>query len=117
MTGKRILLAASGWPALAATLLPAASPERILPTLAFLVFAPGAACVGLHHRVDRAARPDALEDLAFTVMLSLGSAATVSEAMYLAHAFTLDRAFAALAALTTLAALCPGRRVPRGAST
>jgi hypothetical protein len=101
--------ALSGWLGFAATLLPPASPERIIPTLVFLAFGPGAACVGLYHRVD-GARGDALEDLAFTVMLSLGTAALVSEAMYLAHVFTLDRAFAALAALTTLAALCPGRR-------
>ncbi len=108
MTGKRMLLAVSGWIAFAATLLPPASPERIIPTLAFLVLAPGAACVGLYHRV---ARPpaDTLENLAFTVMLSLGSAALISEALYLTHVFTLNRAFAALAALTTLAALCPGR--------
>ncbi len=108
MTPRRIALALSGWLAFTATLLPQASPERIIPTVAFLVFAPGAACVGLYHRVDRGAAGDALEDLAFTVMLSLGSAALISEAMYLAHVFTLDRAFAALAALTTVAALGPG---------
>lgn len=105
---KRVALALSGWLAFATTLFPQASPERVAPTLAFLVLAPGAACVGLYHRCDRA-RGDALEDLAFAVLLSLGLAALVSEAMYLAHAFTLNRAFVALAAITTSAALCPGR--------
>jgi hypothetical protein len=112
MTAKRILLAASGWAALAATLLPQASPERIIPTLAFLALGPGKACVDLYHRVDRATAHDVLEDLAFTVLVSLGLAALVSEAMYLSHVFTLNRAFATLAALTTLAALCPGRTIP-----
>lgn len=108
LTAKRIALAATGWLAFAATLLPEASPERIVSTLGFLVLAPGAACVGLYHRMDHA-RGDVLEDLAFAVMLSLGLAALISEALYLAHVFTLDRALAVLAALTTLAALCPGR--------
>lgn len=105
---KRAALALSGWLAFATTLFPQATVERVAPTLAFLALAPGAACVGLYHRCDRA-RGDALEDLAFAVLLSLGLAALASTALYLTHAFTLDRAFVVLAAITTSAALCPGR--------
>jgi hypothetical protein len=110
MSPRRIVIAVSGWIAMAATLLPAASPERIVPTVAFLVLAPGAAFVGLRHRIDRASAPDALEDFTLTFVVSLGLGALVSEALYLSHTFTLSRALVALAALTTAGALIPGRR-------
>lgn len=112
LTPGRALLALSGWIALAATLLPAASPERIAPTVVFLVFGPGAACVGLRRRLDSDTRSNAgsgrLEDFTLTFVVSLGLAAIVSEAFYLGHAFTTPRAMAALAAVTTVAALIPG---------
>lgn len=107
----RLLLAASGWLALAATLLPAASAGRIAATVAFLVVAPGAAAVGAVRRRARAqARSDRLEDLVITVVVSLGLATLVSEALFLAHAFTLARAMIVLAGLTSAAALIPARR-------
>lgn len=108
-TPRRILLAVSGWIAFAATLLPAASPERILPTAAFLVLGPGAACVGLRHRLDQGTAADGLEDFTLTFVVSLGLGALVSEALYLGHAFTTPRAMAVLAVITTVAALIPGR--------
>jgi hypothetical protein len=110
MSPLRILIAVSGWIAMAATLLPAASVERIVPTVAFLVLAPGAAFVGLRSRIDHSSTPDALEDFTLTIVVSLGLGALVSEALYLSHAFTLPRALIALAALTSAGALIPGRR-------
>lgn len=109
LTPGRILLAVSGWIALAATFLPAASPERILPTVAFLVFGPGTACVGLRRRLDRGAPADGLGDFTLTFVVSLALGALVSEALYLGHAFTTPRAVGALAAVTTVATLIPGR--------
>jgi hypothetical protein len=111
---SRLLLAASGWAALAATLLPAASAERIVPTVAFLALAPGAAAVGAVRRLARArVRDDRLENLVVTVAVSLSLATLVSEGLLFAHGFTLSRAMIVLAGLTSAAALVPGRRAPR----
>lgn len=112
MSPGRVLLALSGWIALAATALPAASIERIVPTAAFLLLAPGAAVVGLRRRRPGAEPADRLGDWMLIVVVSLGLAVIVSEAYYLGHAFSTVRAFGTLAALTTLAALAPGRRRP-----
>jgi hypothetical protein len=118
MTSRRYLLAASGWLALACTLLPPASLERILPTLAFLAIAPGAALVGLRRRLNRssAAGGEAallnnavLENAVLAVVVSLSAAVLVSEGLFVGHAFTMPRAMLALASLTTVAALVPGR--------
>ena len=112
MTSRRYVLALSGWLALAATLLPAASIERILPTIAFLAIAPGAALVGLRRRRSRgdaAPEPEQLEDAVLTVAVSLSLAVLVSEGLFVGHAFSMPRAMAALAALTTAAALVPAR--------
>lgn len=110
MRAGRILLAASGWIALAATLLPAASGERIAPTVAFLFLGPGAALTGLRRRLSPSVAPDAGEDRMLTVVLSVCLAVLVSEGMYLGHFYTTPRAMCVLAGLTTVAALCPGRR-------
>jgi hypothetical protein len=116
MTKARYLVAGSGWLALACTLLPPASLERILPTIAFLALAPGAAFVGLRRRLrrsgsDAATREAALdlEDAVLAVVTSLSAAVLVSEGLFVAHAFTMPRAMLALAALTSVAALIPGR--------
>ena len=110
MSACRVLLALSGWIALAATALPAASIERIVPTMAFLLLAPGGAVVGLRRRRHGGEPADRLGDWTLTVVVSLGLAVLVSEAYYLGHAFGTVRALGTLAALTTLAALAPGRR-------
>lgn len=113
-SAPRLVLMASGWLALAATLLPAASAERIVPTVAFLVLGPGAAAVDAVHRRARAqVRGDRLEDLVIAVVVSLGLATLVSEGFFLAHSFTLSRAMIVLAGLTSAAALVPDRRARR----
>lgn len=117
MTPGRLILLVSGWLALAATLLPAASFERIVPTVAFLVLAPGAALVGMQRRLGRWKRGrqtepgerDRLESTVLAVVLSLSLATLVSEGFFIGHAFTLTRAMAALAGITSVAALFPLR--------
>lgn len=110
MTSRRYVLAVSGWLALGATLLPAASIERILPTVAFLAAAPGAALVGLRRRLGRGeAVPEPLEDAVLAVAVSLSLAVLVSEGLFIGHVFSMPRAMAALAVLTTAAALIPAR--------
>lgn len=113
MTRRRYLLAGSGWLALLCTLLPPASVERIVPTVAFLALAPGAALVGLRRRLGRDDKPDArpspLEDGVFAVAASLSLAVLVSEGLFVGHAFSMARAMTALAGVTTLAASIPMR--------
>lgn len=116
MTPGRIVLLAAGWLALAATYLPAASIERVVPTVAFLALAPGAALVGMQRRLSRKRTTtgqdperDRLESAVLAVVLSLSLATLVSEGFFLGHAFTLPRALATLAAVTSVAALVPAR--------
>ena len=111
MSAGRILLALCGWAALAATLLPAAGAARIAITLAFLLLGPGAALMGLRRRLTPRIEPDKGEDRILTVVLSVCLATLVSEGLYLGHLYTTYRAVGLLAAITTIAALCPGRRV------
>jgi hypothetical protein len=107
--GYRIALALSGWIALAATRLPAASPARVTIAALFLLTCPGLALVripaAVRARCGHALEP--LETAVLTVALSLAAGALVSEAFYLADAFTPARAGTVLALLTTIAALCP----------
>jgi hypothetical protein len=118
MLGYRIALALSGWIALAATRLPAASPARVTIAALFLLICPGLALVRIPAAVRaRCGRPlEPLETGVLTVALSFAAGALVSEAFYLTDSFTLARAGAALALLTSLAALCPvPARAPVGA--
>lgn len=115
MTRPRLALAASGWLALAATALPAASPVRVLITFVFLLICPGAATVRLAQALLRrsGSRPmDRLETSVVTVAASLALGAVVSEAFFLAQGFTTTRALFTLAAFTSAAALCPVRGGP-----
>jgi uncharacterized membrane protein len=114
MTALRLTLAASGWAALAATLLPDGTPVRVLIAVAFMLTCPGGALVQLGHAaLTRHNRPmDRLEAGVLTVTLSLALGALVSEAFFVTGTYTLTRATIALAAITTLAALCPVPRRP-----
>ena len=109
MLGYRIALALSGWIALAATRLPAGSTPRVAIAALFLLACPGLALVripaAVRARHGRAMEP--LETAVLAVALSLAAGALVSEAFYLTDSFTLARAGAVLALLTSLAALTP----------
>lgn len=116
MTPQRLLLAGSGWIALAAaTVLPDGNALRAVTAFAFLLTCPGAALVRLGNaHLARHGRPmDRLEASVLAVTLSLAVGALATEAFFITGSYTLTRATAVLAAVTTLAALCP---VPRGAA-
>jgi hypothetical protein len=105
----RLALAASGWVALAATALPAASPVRVAVAFAFLLICPGAAAVRLADALlrRRGLRIDPLEGFVLTIALSLAAGALVAEVFFLTANFTMDRALVVLAGLTSVAALVP----------
>jgi hypothetical protein len=122
VTALRWGLAASGWPALAATALPPSHPLRVIVTTVFLLLCPGLATGRpAWLRALRGARPTVLlEAFVLAVMLSLALSALVAEAFFLSDAFTPGRALLALAVITSALALTPrrgdmrprGRRVP-----
>jgi uncharacterized membrane protein len=119
MTALRLTLAASGWTALAATHLPDGTPLRVLIAVAFMLTCPGGALVQLGNTaLTRHNRPmDRLEAGVLTVTLSLALGALVSEAFFITGTYTLTRTTITLAAITTLAALCPVPRRPTARPT
>jgi uncharacterized membrane protein len=90
-----ILLALSGWVALAATRLPGGSAIRAVPVTLFLLLAPGTAVVRRWMEVD------ALEKVVIAVAVSTAAAALIGEALVLTGSWSSTRALALLAALTT----------------
>jgi hypothetical protein len=113
MTVVRWGLALSGWVAVAATALPAAHPVRVLAATLFLVACPGFAAVRAaaprtRGRSARTWMPEALQGVA----LSLTLATLVAVTLFLAGAFTARTALTALAVLTSILALLPGRPIP-----
>lgn len=113
----RVALALSGWVALAATLLPAATPARWIPVLLFVCFGPGFAL--LHPQPDML-RPGArLEALALAAPLSLSLGALVSTSLFLVEGFSSTTFLVSLAAFASVASAFPGLPLPaatRGAA-
>jgi hypothetical protein len=109
MSYLRLGLAVSGWTALAATLLPDGSPPRVIIAFAFLLLCPGAGAIRLGDAVLRRSglRIDRLEALVLAIALSLAVGALVAEVFFLTGTFTTTRTLGALAAFTSLGALCP----------
>jgi hypothetical protein len=109
MLGYRIALALTGWITLAAIRLPDANPARVTIAALFLLACPGLALVRIPAAMRaRCGRPlEPLETAVLAVALSLAAGALVSEAFYLTDSFSPARAGAVLAALTSIAALCP----------
>lgn len=102
---RSILLALSGWVALAATWLPAGSVVRPLVVAAFLASCPGAAMLGWWPDTDR------LERAVLAVALSISAALAVTEAQTLLGLWGPRLSMAILALITAGAALAaPGRR-------
>jgi hypothetical protein len=102
------VLAASGWIALASTALPPASPARVIATLAFLLWCPGAAVMRIVAVTTLAAdRYEPMLAAALAVAVSLAIATLASAAFFLAGSFTVTRCLATLAAFTTVAAYVP----------
>ncbi|MFC9703421.1 hypothetical protein ACFTWD_22305 [Streptomyces sp. NPDC056943] len=115
MTVARLGLAASGWLALLATMLPEASPVRVAVVTAFLLVCPGlAAFLALAPRRAPRGRPpaEALEAALLSLVLGLSLATLVTVALFFGGVFTATRCLLVLAVLTsvlTLATFLNGR--------
>lgn len=106
----RAAVAASGWLALAATLLPDGFPLRWPPVLLFVCLGPG---IALLHPQPRGLRPGArLEAFALAAPLSLALAALTATFLFLIGGFSVPAFLVPLAAFTTVAALLPGLPLP-----
>ncbi|MEU4064276.1 hypothetical protein AB0F25_17985 [Streptomyces wedmorensis] len=109
----RLGLAASGWLALLASLLPEASPLRVATVTVFLLVCPGLAAV-LALRPAAAVGQDAhryavLETALLSLTLGLAMATLVAVALFLGGVFTATRGLLVLAVLTSVLALLPRR--------
>ncbi|HUZ21202.1 MAG TPA: hypothetical protein VMU75_11595 [Acidimicrobiales bacterium] len=91
-----LLLALSGWVAVAIVALQAPVPLRTIAVFGFSASGPGLALTAFLVRRDR------LERFVLTLALSLAVATLVSEALALAHAFSALTTLVTLAALTTV---------------
>jgi hypothetical protein len=110
MISRRWGLAVSGWVAEAFTALPPQAFLRVLVVTVFLLVCPGLAALRWVRPPGAARDPErvgVLESCVLAVVLSLGLSLLVAEALFLAGAFTLDRALLILATLTSVLALVP----------
>jgi hypothetical protein len=97
------LLAAFGWVTLALTYLPAGTPVRVTAVYLFGLAGPGFAIAGLVVR-------DSAERCVLTVAISASLGVLISVAMTLLHNDSSSLPIAALAAVTTVAAILWGIR-------
>ncbi|MFE3328190.1 hypothetical protein [Streptomyces sp. NPDC059176] len=102
--------AASGWLALAATLLPGGSPLRWIPVLLFVSFGPGLA---LLHPLPDGLRPAArLEAFALAAPISLALGVLTATSLFLVEGFSVTAFLVSLAAFTTFVSALPGLPLP-----
>lgn len=118
-TARTLLTALSGWIALAALLLPAASFPRILIGIAFVTCGPGAAVARPARSVLRrhGHALAGLEAAIVVVAVSVSVCTLVAEVFLLTHSFTVVRCTIALAVLTSIAALWPVGDTPTESPT
>jgi hypothetical protein len=95
----RLLLAASGWIALAAVFVPVGFIPCFALVFCFVMYCPGAALIAL-----RGSR-DPLEELLLSVAAATLVAIVVIETLTRMHAWSATRAMVLLAAITTVASL------------
>lgn len=123
---SRLSLAATGWLTLLCTdLVAAAAPLRILVVSAYLLLGPGAALLrplrpALRGSAQPTARPapdapaegdaETAQNLLLVVLLSLSALVIAATALMLAGAFSGTGTLVLLAAVTSVAALCPALR-------
>ncbi|MFD6276845.1 hypothetical protein ACFWFI_14905 [Streptomyces sp. NPDC060209] len=106
----RVVLALSGWAALASTALPGGSPLRWAPVLLFVCFGPG---LSLLYPQAGLLRPGArLEAAALAAPLGLSLAVVTATVLFLVEGFSGTAFLVSLAALTTLASALPGLPLP-----
>ncbi|WP_307164831.1 hypothetical protein [Streptomyces rishiriensis] len=109
-THRRVLVAASGWSALAVTALPGPSPVRWIPVLLFVLFGPG--CAALHPQPGRLASGARLEAIALAAPISLSLGVLTATSLFLVEAFSTTAFLVSLACFTTVTAALPGLPLP-----
>lgn len=116
-TQLRVLVAASGWVALAATALPGPSPLRWIPVLLFVLFGPG--CAALYPQPGGLAPGARLEAVALAAPISLSLGVLTATSLFLVKGFSMTAFLLSLAVFTTVTAALPGLPLPaarRGAA-
>ncbi|MFI5475128.1 hypothetical protein ACIA6D_33605 [Streptomyces cacaoi] len=109
-THLRVLVAASGWSALAATAVPGPSPLRWIPVLLFVLFGPG--CAALYPQPGRLASGARLEAVALAAPISLSLGVLAATSLFLVEAFSMTAFLVSLACFTTVTAALPGLPLP-----
>ncbi|MFH0178249.1 hypothetical protein [Streptomyces cacaoi] len=109
-THLRVLVAASGWSALAATAVPGPSPLRWIPVLLFVLFGPG--CAALYPQPGRLASGARLEAVALAAPISLSLGVLTATSLFLVEAFSMTAFLVSLACFTTVTAALPGLPLP-----
>ncbi|MEV1064438.1 hypothetical protein [Streptomyces sp. NPDC050263] len=109
-THLRVLVAASGWLALAATAVPGPSPLRWIPVLLFVLFGPG--CAALYPQPGKLASGARLEAIALTAPVSLSLGVLTATSLFLVRGFSMTAFLVSLAAFTTITAALPGLPLP-----
>ncbi|MEU2283909.1 hypothetical protein ABZ614_18560 [Streptomyces sp. NPDC013178] len=109
-THLRVLVAASGWLALAATAVPGPSPLRWIPVLLFVLFGPG--CAALYPQPGGLASGARLEAAALAAPVSLSLGVLTATALFLVESFSLTAFLFWLAGFSTVTAFLPGLPLP-----
>ncbi|MEU6099420.1 hypothetical protein [Streptomyces flaveolus] len=109
-THLRVLVAASGWLALATTALPGPSPLRWIPVLLFTLFGPG--CAALYPQPGGLAAGARLEAVALVAPISLSLGVLTATSLFLVEGFSATAFLVSLAVFTTVTAALPGLPLP-----
>ncbi|MFJ8541075.1 hypothetical protein ACIRFH_03495 [Streptomyces sp. NPDC093586] len=109
-TRLRVLVAASGWLALATTALPGPSPLRWIPVLLFVLFGPG--CAALYPQPAGLAAGARLEAVALVAPISLSLGVLTATSLFLVEGFSATAFLVPLAVFTTVTAALPGLPLP-----
>lgn len=109
-TRLRLLVAASGWLALAATAVPGPSPLRWIPVLLFVLFGPG--CAALYPQPGPPATGARLEAVSLAAPISLSLGVLTATSLFLVKGFSMTVFLVSLAGFTTVVAALPGLPLP-----
>ncbi|MGW1779012.1 hypothetical protein ACWCQQ_07690 [Streptomyces sp. NPDC002143] len=109
-THLRVLVAVSGWLALAATAVPGPSPLRWIPVLLFVLFGPG--CAALYPQPGGLASGARLEAIALAAPVSLSLGVLTATSLFLVQGFSMTAFLVSLAGFTTITAALPGLPLP-----
>jgi hypothetical protein len=109
-THLRVLVAVSGWLALAATAVPGPSPLRWIPVLLFTLFGPG--CAALYPQPGGLAAGARLEAVALAAPVSLSLGVLTATSLFLVEGFSMTAFLVSLAVFTTIVAALPGLPLP-----